>query len=345
MSNKVIVLILGYKSIGYLEECIPSLLSQSYKNYEVWFADNNSNDGSVEYLNKNFPKVKTFQFDKNDGYAGGNNRLMKMAFEKGADFSLVLNADTKSGRCFISNLVDTYQRKLKSNKVGLIQPVVMLYDKPNKINSIGNVIHYLGFGYCGGYMSEKIPKLDKNIISVSGTAMLISKQYYQDVGLFDESFFMYNEDQDYSWRGLMMGYKHFVSVNSIIWHKYSFSKNKNKWYQSEKNRLMMILKNYEKRTLIKLIPIIIFNELAVIVYSILNGWFVPKLKSYIFLFSNLDSIKLERVRIQKNRSIKDKDFFYRFNSILDFVLVDNFWTKKIVYFFYKNYYLFIYRRL
>ncbi len=345
MENKVIVLILGYKSVGYLEDCIPSLLNQSYKNYEIWFADNNSNDGSVEYLNENFPKVKTFRFEENTGYAGGNNRLIKMAFDKGADFSLVMNADTKADKNFVLNLITTYKNQSKKNKVGLIQPVVMLYDNPEKINSIGNVIHYLGFGYCGGYMSEKIPKNDKEIISVSGTAMLISKDYYKNVGLFDERFFMYNEDQDYSWRGLIMGYKHFVSVEGKIWHKYSFSKNKNKWYQSEKNRLMMIYKNYEKKTLILLVPIIIFNEFAVMIYSILNGWFIPKFRSYIFLFSNLDSIKLERIKIQKNRKIKDKSFFNKFNSILDFVLVNNFWTKKIVYFFYRNYYLFVCRRL
>lgn len=338
MESKVIVLILGYKSIDYLEEAIPSLLDQSYKNYEVWFADNNSKDGSVEYLNKKFPKIKTFQFDKNGGYAGGNNRLMKMAFEKRAEFSLVLNADTKSDKHLISNLVDTYQNQSKHNKVGLVQPVVMLYDKPNKINSIGNVIHYLGFGYCGGYMSEKIPKTDKDIISVSGTAMLISKKYYQDVGLFDEDFFMYNEDQDYSWRGLMVDYKHIVSVKSKIWHKYSFSKNKDKWYHSEKNRLMMIYKNYENKTLLKLIPILIFNEIAMLVYSLFDGWFTQKIKSYSYLYKNKVNIKRKKKEIQLMRSIDDDRIVKTFESKLNFIEVKNVFIQYIVnplFLFYK----------
>ena len=344
MKNKVIVLVLGYNSLGYLEECLSSVLNQDYKNFEVWFADNASFDGSVDFVSKKFPKIKAIQFKKNTGYAGGNNELIKKAFLAGADFCLLLNPDTKSSETLISDLVDTYCVESKSdNNVGLIQPLVMLYDNPDKINSAGNVIHYLGFGYCGEYMSDKIPKRDKEIISVSGTAMLISKKYYEDIGLFDENFFMYNEDQDYSWRGLIMGYKHFLSVKGTVWHKYSFSKNKDKWYQSEKNRLMMIYKNYEKRTLIKLLPIIIFNEAAVMVYSILNGWIGAKIKSYIFFFRNFDSINSKRKKIQKMRKVSDKCFFREFNSVLDFVLVNNFWTKKIVYFFYRNYYLLVCR--
>ena len=338
MLNKVIVLILGYKSIDYLEECISSLLNQSYKNYEVWFADNNSNDGSVEYLNKSFPKIKTFLFKENTGYAGGNNKLIKMAFDEGADFSLVLNADTKVDKEFISGLVKSYLMASKKHKVGLVQSLVMLYSETDKINSMCNVIHYLGFGYCGGYKSKDIPKQDMEIFSVSGTSMLISKKYYEDVGLFDEKFFMYNEDQDYSWRGLMMGYKHFVSVNSKIWHKYSFSKNKNKWYQSEKNRLSMLLKNYQTKTLIKLIPVIIFNELAVLCYSLFNGWFLNKLRSYGVFFRNWHILMNERKLIQNYRVISDSKIIKHFSANLSFDHVDSTLLKNIINPLYKIYY-------
>ena len=330
MNSKVIVLILGYRSINDLSCCMSSLLKQSYGNYEIWFGDNNSKDGSVEYLNKNFPKVKTFQFKENSGYAGGNNKLINKAFDSGTDFCLVMNADTKSDQNLISELVNSYKKNLVNNKVGLIQPVVMLHDKPNKINSIGNVIHYLGFGYCGGYMSEKIPKKDQDILSVSGTVMLISRKYYQDVGLFDEDFFMYNEDQDYSWRGLIMDYKHFVSVKAKIWHKYSFSKNKNKMYFSERNRLMMVFKNYQRKTLIKLMPIIIFNEIAMLVYSLFDGWFISKIKSYVFLIKNRNIIKNKRKSIELKRKVDDKQLIRMFDSKLDFEVMNNLVIKIVM---------------
>ena len=274
MRNKVFVLVLGYNDLKNLDDCFGSLLKQNYDNYEVWFADNNSKDGSVEYIAKNFPKVKTFQFNENTGYAGGNNKLIKQAFANKADFCLLLNADTKVDKNLLTNLIKSYKEKSKEQKVGLIQPTVMLYSEPRKINTIGNTIHYLGFGYCGNYLKTKVPKNDEEIVSVSGTAMLISRDYYENVGLLDEDFFMYNEDQNYSWRGLMLGYKHFLSANGVIWHKYNFSKNKSKMYHSEKNRLMMVFENYEKRTLLKLLPILIFNEILMMVYSLFTGWFI-----------------------------------------------------------------------
>ena len=338
MDYKIFVLILGYNDLKNLNECLNSLLNQDYKNYEIWFADNNSKDGSVEFINKNFKQVKTFQFNKNSGYAGGNNILIKKAFNEGSDFCLVLNADTKVDKHLISSLVNSYEENSKKNKVGLIQPVVMLYDQPKKINTIGNIIHYLGFGYCGNYLTKKIPDKDKEIISVSGTAMFISKNYYEEVGLFDEDFFMYNEDQNYSWRGLMLGYKHFLSVNGKILHKYSFSKNKNKMYHSEKNRLMIIFENYEKKTLLKLLPIIILNELLMIFYSFFTGWFLLKMKSYVFIFENRENMKKNRQKIQKNRIVEDKKIIKKFESKLDFSVMNNPIIKIVInpiYIFYR----------
>jgi GT2 family glycosyltransferase len=250
MKPKIAVLVLGYKAKENVDDCFFNLLNQDYKNYEVWFADNNSNDGAVEYIKRNFSKVKVISFDKNYGYAGGNNRMLKMAFNKGAYFCMILNADIKVEKDLLTSVMATYERKKKlGTKVGLIQPVIMLFKKPELINTAGNIAHYLGFGYCGSYLSNKIPDKDSEIVSVSGTAMFVSKKYYEEVGLFDEDFFMYNEDQNYSWRGLMRGYKHFLSAKGRIWHKYEFSKNKNKWFHSEKNRIKMVLENYEKKTL------------------------------------------------------------------------------------------------
>ena len=270
MKSKVIVLILGYNDLNNLKECLDSVEDQDYSNFEVYFADNNSRDGSVEFVKKNYPKVRTFQFETNSGYTGGNNILLDKAFKNGAEFCLVMNADVVVDRKMISGLVNTYQKESKNNKVGLVQPVIMLYDKPDRINTIGNEIHYMGFGYCGNYLSKQIPKTDKRVISVSGTAMLISKNYYKDIVGFDESFFMYNEDQNYSWRGLMRDYKHFLSVRAKLWHKYSFSKNKNKLYYSEKNRLMMVLKNYNLKTLVLMIPSILVTEVFTLGYFFLK---------------------------------------------------------------------------
>ena len=331
MKPKIAVLVLGYKAKENVDDCFFNLLNQDYKNYEVWFADNNSNDGAVEYIKRNFSKVKVISFDKNYGYAGGNNRMLKMAFNKGADFCMILNADIKVEKDLLTSVMATYERKKKlGTKVGLIQPVIMLFKKPELINTAGNIAHYLGFGYCGSYLSNKIPEKDNEIVSVSGTAMLVSKKYYEEVGLFDEDFFMYNEDQNYSWRGLMRGYKHFLSAKGRIWHKYEFSKNKNKWFHSEKNRIKMVLENYEKKTLFLLLPILVINEILLVIYSLTDGWFVLKLMSYNYLIKNFKFILKRRKYIQENRVVKDKEIVGKFSGNLSFAEKDGFLIRKVV---------------
>ncbi|MCX6727079.1 MAG: glycosyltransferase, partial [Candidatus Shapirobacteria bacterium] len=95
MKPLVAVLILGYNAKKNIDDCFPNLLTQDYENYKVWFADNNSRDGAVEYIEEKYPKVRVLKFKENFGYAGGNNRLMRRAFGKGVDFCLILNSDIK----------------------------------------------------------------------------------------------------------------------------------------------------------------------------------------------------------------------------------------------------------
>lgn len=336
------VLILGYNAKNNIDDCFLNLLIQDYNNYTVWFADNNSNDGAAEDIEKKYSKVRVLKFDKNYGYTGGNNRLMEMAFKDGADFCLVLNSDTKIKKDLISSLVNTFEAKNKTGvKIGLVQPMIMLYDRPKLINSAGNVIHYLGFGYCGSYLASNVPKEDKEIVSVSGAAMLISRDYFEDVGKLDDEFFMYNEDQNYCWRGLVMGYKHFLSVKGMVWHKYKFSKNKNKWYHSEKNRLMMIGENYQKKTIILLLPIIFVNEILLLIYALIDGWFRLKIKSYMYLIRNIKLIRYKRNLIQKTRLVLDKEIIGRFSCGLNFAEIDSLIIKKFVNPTYRQYYKFI----
>lgn len=330
MKEKVFVLVLGYKDLKNIKECLDSLQKQNYPNYQILFADNNSQDGSVELAKNKFSKVETYQFKENSGYAGGNNILLKKAFKRGADFCLVLNADVRVDRKLISNLIQSYKEKNTKNKVGLIQPRIMMYDSPKQINSTGNEIHYMGFGYCGNYLSTKIPYKDKKIWSVSGTAMLISREYYQEVGVLDEEFFMYNEDQNYSWRGLMKGYNHYLSVKGTVWHKYSFSKNKNKMYHSEKNRLMMLFRNYELKTLLLLIPSILVTEIFMWGFFILHGWMSSKIRSYKYIFSHIDEIKKARSLTLQNKVRSDKELLKIFKYKLDFSEVDNILVRYVV---------------
>lgn len=339
-SPKVVAIVLCTNEIHHLEDCFASLKSQSYKNLEVYLLDNNSSDGSVEYTEKNFPEVHILEFGENLGYSVGNNRGMKEAFENGADLVLVINSDIKADERMVEQLVRTYQdRTDKGDKVGLIQPVILLFDDPTKLNSVGNAIHYLGFGYCKDYMKPYTTlESDLQIASVSGAAMLVPREFYEDIGVINEDFFIYNEDQNYSWRGLLKGYKHFVSAKATMLHKYRYKSYPFKMYHSEKNRVMIVLENYELKTLILLIPIWILNELLLLVHSILYGWFVNRLKAWWYDIRNISYILKVRKQIQSSRTVKDKVILGNFVTDLDFEATNNKLIDNVVSPIYNAYF-------
>ena len=118
MTPKVSVIIVNYNGKKWLKPCLDSLSKQIYKNFEIIVVDNNSNDGSVAYLNKNHPKVITFQSKKNVGFSEGNNNGYKLA--KG-QYIILLNNDTIVEDNFIKNLLEAYE---ENPHAAIIQPKI-----------------------------------------------------------------------------------------------------------------------------------------------------------------------------------------------------------------------------
>jgi GT2 family glycosyltransferase len=163
---KVVVLVLTTNEKKFLKGVLSSLFRQTYKNLEIYVLDNNSTDGSSELISNlkfQISNLNHIKFIKNLGYAKGNNIGLKKAFEEGAEFCLVLNCDTILKKNTVAELVRSYlEKKEKNIPVGLIQPVILLaYDK-KRINTVGNAIHYLGFGYCSDFLKKYLSlKKDK----------------------------------------------------------------------------------------------------------------------------------------------------------------------------------------
>ena len=330
---KVAVLVLCTNEKHFMDDCMSSLLAQSHTSLDIYLLDNNSSDGSVQYVNEKYPSVKILHFESNLGYSKANNNGLIEAFDNSdADFCLVLNSDVLCKPTMVEEMLKTYEHhKLQGIKVGLVQPVVLLFDEPGKLNTAGNAIHYLGFGYCKDYKKKYNPfTKDKEIIFASLAAMLVSREYYKDIGLINEDFFLYYEDQNYSWRGLLRGYKHYVSARAEMMHKYRFKSYPFKMYHSEKNRVMILLENYKWRTLLLLSPALALNEFLLFVHAIFTGWFKSKLKSVIYIFSNFRYIMKVRKGIQSTRSVSDKELIKKFESRLDFEATDNAITRNVI---------------
>ena len=88
---KVTIQIVTWNSLKYLPFTLESIFSQTYKDFQILIIDNNSQDGLLEFLRKNYPEVTVFQNKKNFGFAKANNLGLKIAEGR---YSILLNNDT-----------------------------------------------------------------------------------------------------------------------------------------------------------------------------------------------------------------------------------------------------------
>ena len=310
MSKRVGIILINYKDYAekYLTVCLESLKKQDYNDWQLFIVDNESSDLSYAYLKKAAENAEIIRNIKNDGFAKGNNDALKLISDRNFDYAWVLNMDTEVMSNALTKLVHSLE---KDEKIGAVQSRLMLYKDREKVNSLGNATHFLGFGYCLGYQEKYQARQEEisDIFYPSGASVLLNLNILKKVGLFDEEFWMYNEDQDLGWRIWLAGYRCVINYNSIVYHNYEFSRSIDKYYWMDRNRTIGMLKNYSLAVLILVFPAWLIMELGLLIFSLQNGWFKKRLRviKYFFSKKTWHYIIKARLAIQKNRNIKDKE--------------------------------------
>jgi len=238
----VTVIIVNYNGKKQLEECLSSLMKNSYSNFEVILVDNNSKDDSIEFVKNIYPNVIIIKLEKNYGFAYPNNIGAKNA--KG-ELLLFLNNDTTHEPDFISELVKEIS---KDPKIAMCQSLLL---KPNgEIDSSGDFIDSIGICYSS---KDKIEKI-RNVLSAKGASMMIRKDIFEKLENFDEKFFASFEDVDLGWRTWILGYKVVVVPKSVVYHVGGITVKKFKdemTFHRYKNQLSMKLTNFESNLAFK----------------------------------------------------------------------------------------------
>jgi len=124
MTKKVTAIVLNWCGETVSRECLQSLRESDYPSLTILLVDNGSHDQSGERLRETFPDVSYLQTGSNLGYAGGNNRGIQWALERGADFILILNNDTALEPRTVSQLVGSSGGG--SGRVGGVVPKILL---------------------------------------------------------------------------------------------------------------------------------------------------------------------------------------------------------------------------
>lgn len=326
MQERVAIILVNYKDYAkkYLEEAWQSLMVQDYPKdkYYIYIVDNASSQESFSYLSNNYSEAKILS--REDGnYAAANNLGANTAISDGCDYIVICNMDTVFDKDWLKELVISAD---KNKEAGIIQSKILLYDKENKdskkINTLGNNLHFLGFGLVSNYGEddEKISDYNNKFTYASGCSLLIKKEVFEKIGGYNEEFYMYHDDVELSLKARLLGYNIILAPKSVLYHKYEFSRSIRMLYYMERNRLMTLFLFYNTKILALIAPAIIISELGLLIYSLFNSWLVTKLKvyKYFFSFKNIATIRRERKKIKSLKKISDKELFSFVSANLEF---------------------------
>ena len=131
IKSKVSIIIPHWNNVDIISECLNSISSTDYPDFEIIIVDNASNDNSVEWVKSNYPKVTLIENDKNYGYAGGCNIGADHA---NGEYLIFLNNDTIQEKNWVSNLVEIMN---SNSKIAALQPKVLNYYNKNLFDYAG----------------------------------------------------------------------------------------------------------------------------------------------------------------------------------------------------------------
>lgn len=322
VSPLVSIIVLNYNGIHYIGDCLTSILDTDYPNFEVLFIDNASNDGSPQYVEKNFVdhRMRIVIHEQNFGFAEGNNRGVKYAQ---GEFIALLNNDTKVTRSWLTELIKIMKR---DPQIGVAQSKLLRMDNPKLFDTCGHMLTQFGFTIERGVGEVDNGQYDyiANILGAKGAAMIIRRKLIEEIGLFDPDYFALREETDLCLRVWLRGYRVVFIPKSLVYHDiggvlkktlpsdpFTHHWRKAQLYYWHRNGLITLIKNLEYVSILRILPTHIFlgliNGLFESVKSEDTHSLISLLRGLKWIMINLKTIWFKRKAIKQVRLKRDNE--------------------------------------
>ena len=241
VDSLVTVVIPNYNNKELLNNLLISLSSSISLNHII-IVDNASQDGSADFIKKNYSEIILVENSSNMGFAYAviqGIRLVK------TEFVFLLNNDTLVENDTISNLIKTIN---SSPNIFSVSSKMIQYHNQNLLDDVGDEYTILGWSKRRGYNQEKTRYVeDEEVFSACAGAALYRRNIFDEIGFFDENFESYVEDMDLSFRARLHGYKSYYSSKALVYHYGSATTgsryNAFKVKISARNNIYLIYKN------------------------------------------------------------------------------------------------------
>jgi len=218
---RVLAILLNWRQPEMTIECVRALQASDYSALDILVIDNGSGDGSAQILPSNLFDVKVVSLPENVGFARGCNWGLRWARDNGYQWAFLLNNDA-----FVTPTTLTSLMRAAISDVALLSPKIFFEQRPEYLWFAGGRQHPqllemrdTGQGQLDGPYWQRTRDVDYLV----GTGLLVNITAVFQVGLLDESYFMYYEDLDWCIRLRQAGYKLRIVADAHLYHRVSFS--------------------------------------------------------------------------------------------------------------------------
>ncbi|RPJ61951.1 MAG: glycosyltransferase family 2 protein, partial [Acidobacteria bacterium] len=212
----VSVIVLNYNGRRWLDRCLSALRGQKGADLEAIVIDNCSSDGSAGFVRQQHPWASVLALDSNRGFAGGNNAGATMARGRYLAF---LNNDTEADSCWVASLVAALDA---DPNAGLAASRIVFLDDGVTVDSAGDGYLRAGGAFKRGHGQPDRAFLEpREVFGACGAAFMIRRSVFEQIGGFDEDFFIVYEDVDLSYRAQLAGHRCLYVPGAMVRHAMS----------------------------------------------------------------------------------------------------------------------------
>ena len=267
-------IIVNWNTRDILMDCLNSIYKTVKDiDLEIYVVDNNSTDGSQPAVKKEFPDVRLIENETNTGFAHANNQALSIMQGK---FAVLLNSDA----VLKENSINKLLAFMTGNPSAGIAGVQLLNDDGSRQNSIDNFPSteteifnksILRLFFPGKYPSKNISYKDPiEVDSVIGACMIVRREAMDEVGVFDEDYFIFLEETDWCFRMNKKGWKVYHVPDAEVFHLSGHSKKRTPW-RSQIEYYISLYKFFRKnRTPLSYLTLRVLKPCKIFINLILN---------------------------------------------------------------------------
>jgi len=301
----VSIIIVNWNGEEYLHDCFHALKAQSFKDFEVIFVDNGSSDNSVTVTNQLASElalpVNVVELTTNTGFAGGNNKGLRYC--SGNNIAL-LNNDTVVSEDWLNSLVQAMDAH---PEVGICASLLIVAGT-DIVDSAGDCLGSSLRAYKRGEgLSASLFATEEYVFGACAGAALYRKTMIDEIGLFDDDFFLIFEDADLNFRAQLAGWKCLYVPEARVQHKVSASIKKIgklATFHSVKNDKALVVKNAPWPMILKHFSVYLLEEVCFsLLYHAENGNIKSYLKANLHFLKNLPRLLKKRKQIMKLKKV------------------------------------------